>query len=66
MLSDNPGLKYAVLAHDSTADPVLVTVGIRGLAAFDLAIPHAHYDGIALLQVLDEQSEANSMKEKAA
>ena len=56
MLSDDPGLKYAVLTHDSTADPVLVTIGIRGLAAFNLAIPHAHYDGLALLEVVEQYS----------
>lgn len=56
MLSDDPGLKYAVLTHDSTADPVLVTIGIRGLATFDLSIPLAHYDGLALLEVIEQYS----------
>jgi hypothetical protein len=56
MLTANPELKYAVLVDDATTDPVIVTVGIRGLAVFDLEIPHAHYDGLALLQILEERS----------
>ena len=51
MLSDN---KIAVLVEDATTDPVIVTVGIRGLATFELHIPLARYDGVALLQVVDE------------
>jgi hypothetical protein len=56
MLANNPELKYAVLVEDATTDPVIVTVGIRGLAVFNLEIPHAHYDGLALLQILEEHS----------
>jgi hypothetical protein len=56
LLQSNPALKYAVLVDDATTDPVLVTVGIRGLAVFNLEIPHAHYDGLALLQILEEHS----------
>ena len=51
MLSDN---KIAVLVEDATTDPVIVTVGVRGLATFDLHIPLSRYDGIALLQVVDQ------------
>ena len=51
MLSDN---KIAVLVEDATTDPVVVTVGIRGLATFELHIPLSRYDGIALLEVIDE------------
>lgn len=56
MLASNPALKYALLVDDATSDPVLVTIGIRGLATFDMEIPNAHYDGIALLEVLDQHS----------
>lgn len=53
MFKDNPEKKYAILCNDSSTDPVLVQVTIKGLASFDLAIPHAYYDGIALLEVLE-------------
>jgi hypothetical protein len=56
MLAGNLALKYAVLVDDATTDPVIVTVGIRGLAVFNLEIPHAHYNGLALLQILEEHS----------
>lgn len=56
MLAINPELKYAVLVDNSDADPVIVTIGIRGLAIFDMEIPPAHYDGLALLQIIEEHS----------
>jgi hypothetical protein len=56
MLTGNPELKYAVLVDDATTDPVLVTVGVRRLAIFNLEIPLAHYDGPALLQIIEEHS----------
>jgi hypothetical protein len=56
MLAADPGKKYAVLVQDAISDPVRVTVGIRGLATFDLEIPLARYDGIALLEVIEQYS----------
>lgn len=56
MLSNNPTLKYAVLVDDATTNPITVTVGIRGLAVFDMEIPKSNYDGIALLQVIEQYS----------
>ena len=50
------GKKYAVLVDDASTDPVLVKVGIRGIGTFELAIPHAHYDGLALLEVVEQYS----------
>jgi hypothetical protein len=65
MLESDPARKYALLVHDASTDPVLVTVGIRGLAVFDLEIPHAHYDGLALIEILEQHCETG-VKEKAA
>jgi hypothetical protein len=62
MLSGNPALKYAVLVDQASSDPVCVMVAIRGIAAFELEIPQAHYDGIALLEVLDQHSTADALK----
>ena len=45
--------KYSVIVKDASTDPVLVKVTIKGLASFDLGIPQAYYDGIALLEVLE-------------
>ena len=44
--------RYSVIVNDASTDPVLVKVTIKGLASFDLGIPKAYYDGIALLEVL--------------
>jgi hypothetical protein len=56
MLAADLEKKYAVLVQDADSDPVRVTVGIRGLATFDLEIPRARYDGIALLEVIEQYS----------
>lgn len=54
MLTSNPELKYAVVVDDATTDPVTVTVGIRKIAVFNLEIPRKNYDGLALLQVIEQ------------
>ena len=48
--------RYSVTVTDASTDPVLVEVTIQGLASFTMEIPHAHYDGIALLQVIEQHS----------
>ncbi|HVW66016.1 MAG TPA: hypothetical protein VHB01_13495 [Nitrosospira sp.] len=65
MLEADPERKYALFVHDAGTDPVLVTVGIRGLAVFDLSIPQAHYDGMTLIEVLEQHCDSK-MGEKAA
>jgi hypothetical protein len=50
------GKKYTVLVDDASTDPVLVKVGIRSIGTFELAIPYAHYDGLALLEVVEQHS----------
>ena len=57
MLESNPELKYAVVVDDTNTDPVTVTVGIRKIAGFDLEIPRKNYDGLALLQVIEQHAE---------
>ncbi len=49
--------KYSILVTDTSTDPVLVKVGIKGIGTFDMAIPKAHYDGVALLDVLEQYSQ---------
>jgi hypothetical protein len=48
--------KYSVVVTDASTDPVLVEVTIHGLASFTMEIPHDHYDGVALLQVIEQHS----------
>lgn len=66
MLAAEPEKKYAVLVQDASSDPVRVTVGIRGLATFDLEIPRARYDGIALLEVIEQFSTEAEQERRAA
>lgn len=56
MLGD--GRRYAVLFEDDTTDPVIVTCAIRGIASFELAIPHHSYNGLILLELLDKHSQS--------
>ena len=45
---------YSIIVTDASTDPVLVEITISGLASFFLEIPQAHYDGLALLEVLEK------------
>jgi hypothetical protein len=65
MLEGEPGKKYVVAVDDATSDPVLATIAIKGLAIFDLHIPLAHYDGIALLEVIEQHSKEETDKLRA-
>lgn len=56
MLESSPGTRYAVLVSDTSTDPVVVAVGIRKVATFELEIPHKYYDGMALLELIEKQS----------
>ena len=48
--------KYAILVTDASTDPVLVKVSVRGIGTFDMEIPKANYDGLALLEVVEQHS----------
>lgn len=54
MLRDNPGIRYAIEVIDPTADPVIVCIGIRNVATFEMSIPQAYYDAFALLELIEE------------
>jgi len=53
MLAENPNIRRAVLVNSADADPVLLTLAIRGQATCELAIPAAKFDPFELLAVLD-------------
>lgn len=56
MLEAAPGTRYAVHVADASTDPVVVAVGIREIATFEMEIPHKYYDGMALLELIGKHS----------
>jgi hypothetical protein len=50
--------RYTVTVPDATVDPVLVQVTIAGLASFDMTIPLAKYDGMAIIDAIERYSNA--------
>lgn len=54
MLEAAPGTRYAVHVADASTDPVVVAVGIREIATFELEIPHKYYDGMVLLELIEK------------
>ncbi len=56
MLEREPGETYAVIVDDAKSGPILASIAIKGIAVFDLHIPLALYDGLALLEVIEQYS----------
>lgn len=56
MLRDNPGTRYAIDVVDANTDPVIVSIGVRNVATFEMTIPQAYYDAFALLQLIEERT----------
>ena len=54
LLAELQAEKYVIRVTDASTDPVIVNVSIKGIGTFDMAIPHAHYDGLALLEVVEQ------------
>ena len=53
MLAENPNVRRAVVVDNADADPVLVAVGIRDVATFELVIPAARFDAFKLLELIE-------------
>lgn len=53
MLGGDPDIRYAIEVADANADPVIVCMGIRHIATFEMNFPHAHYDAFALLELIE-------------
>ena len=53
MLRDNPSIRYAIEVLDANTDPVVVSIGIRNAATFEMNIPQAYYDAFALLELIE-------------
>jgi hypothetical protein len=56
MLRDKPGIRYAIEVVDANTDPVIVSVGIRHVATFEMNIPQAYYDAFALLELIEKHA----------
>lgn len=57
MLADSPDVKYAYVT-DTSADPVVVAIGIRGLATLEMTIPSGRYDPWKLAAIMDGEERA--------
>jgi hypothetical protein len=54
LLSEKPTTPYAFVVDDALPDlPVIVAVGIRDIATFEMTIPRDRYDPFLFLQFLD-------------
>lgn len=58
MLDSNPCLRIAVRVADPDSGPVVMEVGIREIATFEMEIPLAKYDPITLLELLARHGHA--------
>ena len=56
MLRDNPGIRYAIEVADAHSDPVIVSVGIRRVATFEMRIPLVHYDAYTLMELIERHA----------
>src|SRR5688500_11530814 len=57
MLASNPETQRAVIAdQESDPDHVIITIGIRSVATFELMIDKTRFDPFTLLDLIDKQS----------
>jgi hypothetical protein len=57
LLQSNPETQRAVIAdQDSDPDHVILTIGIRSVATFELMIDKSRFDPFTLLDLIDKQS----------
>ena len=54
VLSLLEGKHFAMFVDDDKTDPVIVAVGIRDLATFELTIPLHSYNGMILLELIEK------------
>jgi hypothetical protein len=56
LLRENPGVRYVIEVLDANTDPVIVSIGIRNVATFEMNIPHAYYDAFSLLDLIENHT----------
>tara|TARA_R110002073_G_scaffold271812_1_gene435351 strand:- start:200 stop:571 length:372 start_codon:yes stop_codon:yes gene_type:complete len=55
MLESNPNKQRAHVVNTETdTDNVILTIAIRGLAIFEMTIPHDKYDPFLLMELIDK------------
>lgn len=52
MLAENPNIRRTVLVDNPDTDPVLVSIAVRDVATFELAIPATRFDAFKLLDLI--------------
>nr|SPS05816.1 protein of unknown function [Candidatus Nitrotoga fabula] len=45
---------FALFVENDWSDPVIATVGIQGMATFELTISRHSYDGMVLLELIEK------------
>ena len=60
MLARDPSIRYAWTCADDGADPVILTLAIRGKGTCDLAIPRANFNALALPQLIAELTKGDA------
>ena len=62
-LRSNPGLTYAMTAHDGIEpEAVILTLAIRDKAACELRIPKSRYDAFALLELIERHTTRETLQ----
>lgn len=62
-LRGNPGLIYAMTAHDDIEpEAVILTLAIRDKAACELRIPKSRYDAFALLELIEKHTTRETLQ----
>ncbi len=57
MLGTDPQKKYAIIVDDITTDPVMLSIGIRPIGTFQMAIPLQNYDPFKLLELIEKHAQ---------
>lgn len=63
MLTERPGIKYAVVVDSPDADPMILAVAIRGVGTCELRISRAKYDGMQLLELIERRADPRMSKD---
>ena len=52
-LHESPDIRCAIEVIDPDTDPVILSIGIRSVATFEINVPQVRYDPFALLELLE-------------
>lgn len=57
MLGTDPLRKYAMIVDNITTDPVMISIGIRPIGTFQMAIPLHNYDPFKLMELIEKHAQ---------